>query len=63
MPKITDQEPITDSKGKVLYLNEMDRVKKMYGFKDPHPINSDIPEDERYERQAIKFKNKRNRAK
>jgi hypothetical protein len=63
MPRLNDPEPITDSKGKVLYDNELDRVKKMYGFKDHHPINSDLSEDERLERHFARIKHKRNRAK
>lgn len=62
MVKITDQEPITDSKGKILYENELDRVKKMYKFLPPTPYGLDIAPEELARRQVARLRNKRNKA-
>lgn len=63
MPRITDKEPITDGRGKILFDNELDRVKKMYGFLPATPINMDLEPEERYKRQSARIKSKINKAK
>jgi hypothetical protein len=62
MPRLDDPEPI-EINGKVLYENELDRVKRMYGFLPPTPYGQDLDPEERARRQWARQRNKINRAK
>lgn len=63
MITINDQEPIVDSKGNIIYQNELDRVKSTYGFHPPTPYGLDLDPEERSRRQWTRHKNKINKAK
>jgi hypothetical protein len=61
MPHIDDQEPI-EINGKILYENELDRVKKIHGFKPRTPLNTDLEPEERARRHLTRERRKINRA-
>lgn len=62
MPKITDPEPIEDERGNILFENELDRVKQMYGFGSRYVGNSSVNQNELDERYFLRLKHKKNKA-
>lgn len=61
MPKITDQEPIT-ARGKIIYQNELDRVKRVYGFGADTIVGTYLDPEERAKRNLARQRNRINRA-